>query len=172
MQPPNIISLHAATTTNAMRYAFSASEDDRTRRMLMLQNAAFLPLFRDASGGGNDKLHIESFEPQTTKAAGDGAVAEIFESAGADRATGAAKALAYLQNGGDAKKMIDAARRLVFVKGNDSHDYKFSSAVLEDYDHLSPTWRSRYLASSLYLLPTAAEPDNALVQRTRAALAG
>jgi hypothetical protein len=172
MHHPNIISLHAATTTNAMRYAFSASEDDRTRRMLMLQNAAFLPLFRDASGGGNDKLHIESFEPQTTKAAGDGAVAEIFESAGADRATGAAKALAYLQNGGDAKKMIDAARRLVFVKGNDSHDYKFSSAVLEDYDHLSPTWRSRYLASSLYLLPTAAEPDNALVQRTRAALAG
>ena len=163
---PNIISLHAVTTSNAMRYAFSASEDDHTRRMLMLQNAAFLPLFRDASGSANEKTQIEEFESKPIKATGDGAVTEIFSGAGDDRATGAAKALAYLQSGGNARPLIDAARRLVFLKGNDSHDYKFSSAVLEDYDHLSPTWRNRYLAASMYLLPTPAEPDNALVQHT------
>ncbi|HZZ27241.1 MAG TPA: hypothetical protein VFE46_04470 [Pirellulales bacterium] len=34
---------------------------------------------------------------------------------------------------------IDAARLLVFLKGNNAHDYKFSSAVLEDYYHVSPS---------------------------------
>ncbi|HTL28183.1 MAG TPA: hypothetical protein VL282_03140, partial [Tepidisphaeraceae bacterium] len=170
MHHPNIISLHAVTTSNAMHYAFSASNDDHTRRMLMLQSAAFLPLFRDASGGADKKVRLDEFEPIATKASGDGAVGEIFDTAGEDRTKAAAKAFSYLRDGGDAKAMIHAARRLVFLKGNNSHDYKFSSAVLEDYDHLSPAWRDRYLASSLYLLPTSRQADNALVRRTRAAL--
>ncbi len=32
-----------------------------------------------------------------------------------------------------AARLWTAARRLIFAKGNDSHDYKYSSAVLEDY---------------------------------------
>ena len=58
----------------------------------------------------------------------------------------------------------------MFLKGNDSHDYKYSSAALEDYYHASPSWRDRYLASSLFLLPSSGDRDNGLVQRTRAAL--
>ena len=84
--------------------------------------------------------------------------------------TAARKALAYLQAGHDPRTLIDAARRLVFLKGNDAHDYKFSSAVLEDYYNVSPAWRERYLASSLFLLPGSADRDNDLVRRTRAAL--
>ena len=84
--------------------------------------------------------------------------------------TAARKALAYLQAGRDPRPLIDAARRLVFLKGDDPHDYKFSSAVLEDYNQASPAWRDRYLASSLLLLPRPADRDNSLVQRTRAAL--
>ena len=58
----------------------------------------------------------------------------------------------------------------MFLKGNDAHDYKFSSAVLEDYYHASPAWRDRFLAASLFLLPGSGDRDNDLVQRTRAAL--
>ncbi len=58
----------------------------------------------------------------------------------------------------------------MFLKGDDAHDYKFSSAVLEDYYSASPTWRDRYLASSLLLLPGSSDRDNDLVRRTRAAL--
>ena len=70
--------------------------------------------------------------------AGPGAIEEIFAEASHDRMTAARKALAYLQAGRDPQAgaiatLIDA-RRLVFLKGNDAHDYKFSSAVLEDYD--------------------------------------
>src|SRR5690606_20213325 len=48
MRQPAIVPLHAVTTSNAARFAYEASGDDETRRLLMLQNAAFLPMFRDA----------------------------------------------------------------------------------------------------------------------------
>ena len=171
MREPNIVSLHAVTTCNALRYAFAASRDDRTRRMLMLQGASFVPLFRGQRRQVEPRdVRVDTFEATATKARNGEAVAEIFADAGESRMAAASKALSYLGSGAGAKPLIDHARRLVFVKGNDSHDYKFSSAVLEDYEHLSPAWRDRYLAASLFLLPTPAERDNALVQRTRAAL--
>ena len=68
------------------------------------------------------------------------------------------------------EELIQASRRLIFLKGNDSHDYKYSSAILEDYHHVSRKWRNRYLASSMFLLEGSGRPDNPLVQRTRSAL--
>jgi hypothetical protein len=93
----------------------------------------------------------------------------IFAELGEDRGKGAQLMLARLAKTGDAKEVIDASRVLTFLKGNDAHDYKFSSAVLEDYYNVSPAWRDRYLASNAFNLNTATEPDNDLVERTRAA---
>jgi len=59
---------------------------------------------------------------------------------------------------------------LIFLKGNNSHDYKFSSAVLEDFHHVSPAWRDRFLAASVFNLRGSGDKDNSLVNRTRAAL--
>jgi hypothetical protein len=67
---------------------------------------------------------------------------------------------------------MTAGRRLTFNKGRDSHDYKFSSAALEDFYHTSPTWRNRYLATSMFNLHGSQDPDNGLIKRTRAALQG
>ncbi len=138
----------------------------------MLQNAAFLPQFRAAMGGRGKvrEARIDQLEPLAASAAGPGVIEEIFADASRDRMKAVRKALAYLQAGHDPAILIDAARRLVFLKGDDPHDYKFSSAVLEDYYHASPRWRDRFLASSLLLLPGSADRDNNLVKRTRAAL--
>ncbi|HEX3727441.1 MAG TPA: hypothetical protein VHV08_14405, partial [Pirellulales bacterium] len=46
VRQPGIVALHAVTTTNALRYAWETSSSDDTRRMLMLQNAAFVSMFR------------------------------------------------------------------------------------------------------------------------------
>jgi hypothetical protein len=172
LRKPNIVSLHAVTTTNALHYAYQASGDDLTRRLLMLQNAAFLTLFRDALGKSSG-TQIDQLEPAGTSGSkeGRGAIEEIFAEASHDKMAAARKALAYLQAGHDPESLIHAARRLVFLKGNDAHDYKFSSAVLEDYYHASPSYRERYLAASMLLLPGSADKDNNLVKRTRAALA-
>ena len=171
MRQPGIVGLHSVTSTNALRYAYETSADDETRRWLMLQNAAFLPLFREAmkSRGkvGNDR--VDTLEPMKPEANGADAVGDIFRDVGRDRTKAARKTLGYLQ-GGDPKAVIDAARLLVFVKGTDSHDYKFSSAVLEDFYHVSPEWRDRYLAAGTFWLRGSAGPDSPVVKRTREAL--
>ncbi|MDZ4286464.1 MAG: hypothetical protein U0984_00810 [Prosthecobacter sp.] len=170
MQAPGILSLHAMTFTNAVHYAWHRTRNDELRRLLLLQNAAFLPLYR---GDRPDKeaLHIDSLEPLATEAKGDEAVAEIFAEIGKDRLKAARKVLGYLQTAdGSAKAIADAARRLIFLKGNNSHDYKFSAAVLEDYERLAAPWRDRLLAASVFYLRGSGEPDNELVRRTRSAL--
>ena len=70
-----------------------------------------------------------------------------------------------------ARNLMAAGRRLIFTKGRDSHDYKFSSAALEDFYHVTPHWRPRFLATSMFNLKGAADRDNDLIRRTRAALA-
>ncbi len=78
--------------------------------------------------------------------------------------------LGYLNQSQDVKQLIDAASVLIFLKGNNAHDYKFSSAVLEDYYNISPEWRNVYLALNVFMLRGSQRPDNELVSRTRAAL--
>lgn len=171
MRQPGIVALHAVTSTNALHYAFTVSDDDDTRRMLLLQNAAFLPLFRQAmtSRGKVGDVRLDTFQPEA--AAGTDAMPEILASISDDRMAAAGKLLAYLKDHPQPKELIDAARVLIFLKGTNSHDYKFSSAVFEDFDHVSPEWRNRFLASSVFNLRGSAAPDNQLVQRIRAAFA-
>jgi hypothetical protein len=166
---PNILSLHALTTLNALRHIFEASASDETRRFVLLQAAAFLPFFR---GRLERELAIDRLEPEAPSAAGADAVGEIFSDLSRDRTLAARKALGYLRAGGDARALAQAARVLVFLKGTNAHDYKYSSAVLEDYGALSPGWREPYLAGSLFLLRGAGDPDSGLAARVRAALRG
>lgn len=84
--------------------------------------------------------------------------------------TAARKLPTYLKANPQPEPMMQSARRLIFLKGTNAHDYKFSSAVLEDYQHVSPTWRDRFLAASVFNLRGSGGPDNELVKRTRAAL--
>lgn len=164
MRAPGIRSLHAVTTTNALHYAWKTCQSDELRRWLLLQNAAFLPLFRGAPGSG---VEIDKFAGTVP---GPDALEEIFAAVGRDNAAAAAKSLAWLQGGGDPSAFHDRARRMIYLKGTDSHDYKFSAAALEDFRHVSPPWRDRFLAASVYWFKGSGAPDSALVQRTRAAL--
>ena len=164
IRAPGILSLHATTFTNALHYAWQHCRDEETRKMLLLQNAAFLPLFR---GNSKDKgIHIDKLEAAESAPSLD----EIFADISTDRLKAARKILAHLQQTSDPQPLIDGARRLVFLKGRDSHDYKFSSAVMEDYSFMSPPWRDRYLAASAFYLKGSGDKDNDLVKRTRAAL--
>jgi hypothetical protein len=167
MRAPGIRALHAVTTTNAIHYAWKMCASDETRRWLLLQNASFIPGFRGEPGGGTE---IDKFEPVAPQAGSSQALEEIFADVSRDRNAAAAKALAYLQSAGEGESFRDAAQRLIYLKGNDSHDYKFSSAALEDYAHVSPKWRDRFLAASVFYFKGSESPDTDLVRRTRAAL--
>jgi TAT (twin-arginine translocation) pathway signal sequence len=173
MRQPGIVSLHSVTTTNALHYAYLTSGDDETRRMLMLQGAAFVVMFRQAMKLG-DKVgvKIDSLDKADLKTDGAAAVEEVFADVSKDRPAAARKALALVEGRGaeGAEALLAAGRRLVFNKGRDAHDYKFSSAAMEDYYHVTPHWRGRYLASSMFWLHGSGDKDNELIGRARAAL--
>jgi hypothetical protein len=168
MRSPGILSLHATTFTNALHYSWTHCGDEDTRKLLILQNAAFLPLFR-----GNIKdsgTQIDAFEPAPLQENGPGAVEEIFAEINKDKLNASRKMLSYLQQAKDPEPLAQAARRLIFLKGTNAHDYKYSSAILEDYHAMRPPWRDRYLAASTFYLKSSADPDNQLVRRIRSAL--
>ncbi len=173
MRQPGIVSLHTLTTTNAMRFAFDTCGNEETRKLILLQNAAFLPLFRaEMNNRGNvGGQRIDQLTPaEPTSGSAADAIAAIFESIGKDSTFASSQTLGYLQNAGDVTSFMDAARLLIFQKGTDSHDYKFSSAVLEDFYHVSPNWRNRCLAASVYKLRSSRDPDNKLTQNASQAL--
>jgi hypothetical protein len=165
MRQPGIISLHASTTTNALHYAHQHTFNDETRKFLLLQNAAFLTMFRDR-GGIKEGVAIDQFEPVE----GVPSIEDIFSEISGNKMTAARKALAYLKLTKDPKPFMKEAQRLIYLKGTGSHDYKFSSAVLEDYHNISPSMRNRFLAASVFWLQGSGKKDTDLVSRTRAAL--
>jgi hypothetical protein len=172
MRQPGIVGLHTLTTANAFRYCYETTANDDTRKLLMLQLASFLPLFRKAmtSRGAVGEMRIDEMKPDMPKGE-PWRIEDVFADVGKDRAAAAGKALGFIHGTHEPKKLIDAARVLIFLKGTDSHDYKFSTSVLEDYDHVSPAWRDRFLAASTYWLKGSSAKDSDLVKRTRAALA-
>lgn len=173
MRQPGIVALHTLTTLNALHYAYETTADGETRKLLLLQGAAFLPLFREAMKGrgkvGDAKIDTLGAEvpddPIPVK------FEDIYPTLSKDKMSAARMAADYLRgNPGGARELVDAGRLLIFLKGTDSHDYKFSSAVMEDYAHISQPWRDKFLAASLFWLKGSAGPDSPVVKRTRAAL--
>lgn len=166
MRKPAIISLHAVTTTNAIRTCYDLAGDDLTRRLLLLQNAAFIPFYRNR-GTDPKGQKVDALEA----AEADATAEEVLADVSRDRKSAARKALAYLRKS-PAHELVVAANRLIFLKGRDAHDYKFSSAVLEDYARVSADWRDRYLAANCFYLRGSGDRENGLMERTRAALRG
>ena len=164
---PGIVPLHAVTASNALHNLYHTVGDDRLRRWLLLQNASFLVHFREAAVGRG-----ELPEAKLDQLAASGPTApsldEIFEKVQKDRPAAASAVLQYIRAGGDARTMIRRARELVYLKGNDSHDYKFSAAAIEDAAFIDPHWRAHYLAGCSYLLRGSTEKSTPLANRVLA----
>jgi hypothetical protein len=174
MRQPGIVGIHCVTSTNALHYGYQTTESDETRRLLMLQSAAFLPMFRQAMTGRGKlaDVKIDKLEKVLVKGEPEQAVEEIFADVSKDRMLAARKTLALVEGHQPRfPSLVTAAERLIFTKGRDSHDYKFSSASLEDYYHVTSAWRAHYAASSMFNLKGTGDRDNDLITRTRAALA-
>src|SRR5262249_41781244 len=129
--------------------------------------------FRKAMAGRGklrEEMHIDSLPKMEVKASPE-AISEILADVSKDRVMAARKTLALLENPAvKPESLLTAARRLIFSKGSDSHDYKFSSAALEDCYHVTVPWGARYLATSMFNLKGSGDRDNGLIERARAAL--
>ena len=173
MRAPGIIGLHTLTTLNALHFAHQNVANADTPKLLLLQAGSFLPMFREAIIVRDKKMgdaKIDDLQPREEQARFG--VADVYKDVGNNRATAARTAMTYLKaNPNGVKELTDEGRRLIFMKGTDAHDYKFSTAVLEDLEAISPAWRDRFLAASLFWMKGSEVPDSPLVKRTHAALA-
>jgi hypothetical protein len=171
MRQPGIVGLHCLTATNALHFGYETTGDPTTRAFLMLQAAAFLTMFRDAQRTRKEKITDAKLDKLEKADLTKDAVTEIMADVSKDRTLAAKKTLALLEaRPEEAKPLIRAARRMIFAKGTDSHDYKFSSAVLEDYYSITPSLRPRFMASSMFNLKGTGDRDNGLIKRAREAL--
>jgi hypothetical protein len=172
MHSPGILALHATTASNALHYIYTASGDDTTRRLALLQAVGWQPLYRGRTKL-SDSAGIDATQSSTDAAvaAGDDALGEIFSTINDNRGKAGAKALAYLARGGSAELIFDAERRLIFHKGRDSHDYKYGAAVWEEcLWSTEPKWRPNIIAASLFNIPGAKSADSPLMIRAREAV--
>ncbi len=172
MRRPGILALHAVTSLNGLYFAYRTTHDDTTRRLLLLQGTAFITLFRGSPERQQDFI-IDQLQPGPLEQTGADAIADIFSAVSYEpNPIGAGKILAYLQRQEPTERLIEAARHLLIYKGDNAHDYKFGSAVLEDHQYLSPKWGDRYLAASVPGLHGSGSPDHGLVERIQTALRG
>jgi hypothetical protein len=173
MHKPDILALHATTSTNALHYAFTASGDDTTRRLALLQAIGWQPMFRGRTKlTDSEGIDVLKVNPDLAISSGDEAVGEIFTTVNEDRKKAAAKAQAYLGRGGSSDLIFDAARRMIFHKGAESHQYKYGAALAEEFLwSTEPKWRGQIAATSMFYLPGAKSPDSPLMNRAREAVA-
>jgi len=170
MRSPGIISLHAVTAANALHFIYGASGDDTTRRLALLQAVGWLPMYRGRAKP-DGAIRVDAIGPIAPDSAGDEAVAELFATASDDRAKAAGKALGYLARGGSPDLLFAAARRMIFHKGRDSHDYKYGAAAREECQLAAdPKWQAPLAAAMMFQLPAAKTPDSPLMEKAREAV--
>ena len=170
LKQSGIISVHANTTSNALHYAFRHVSDRATRRILLLQAAAFLPLFRDLLGPDRSSLGVDTI---FTSGNGEDPVnnlEEIFAAISADRIGAARKTFEYLRSGGSEESFMTLARHYTVDRNVGYHDYKFTEAAFENAAAMGSLWRQHYLASSVLYLNGSADKPNETVARARALL--
>ncbi len=172
MRQPGIVALHAVTTTNALAYSFRRVASPDIRLQLLLQNASYLGMFRQRVASGNHRSDkVGDFVGDGVPKDNATAMEQVVQSIAKDNDLSARSLIGLLDREPNmAREFIDRARQMVFLKGTDSHDYKFSSAIMEDCFHLSPALRSKYLAMSVFKLNGPSQPDTPLMPRLRACL--
>lgn len=163
----NIVALHASTTANAMHYCYLVADEDRARRLQLLQAVAFMARFRsmvDRDSRTRDR-RIDAIEPlQATD------LDEIFRTLGRSRIEAVRQTLGWLEAGGDAAALGARARWYATLKNRGTHDIKFTEAMLENYRWLRLPWRSALLAASLMYANGSDERDDRIVVRAQALL--
>jgi hypothetical protein len=185
--------LHSNTSTNAMHYAFRTATVPATRLLVLLQAVAWASdkTRGDQTGGGLRDLWITDLAPIELPASPEDALTEIFaqlptrhyrwdKQEGAVLAYGSRaaadeacrKVFALTRDRPDAvPQFVQTARSWLCRKGsNDSHEYKFLAAILEDAGWVSAEWRPHLLAASVHYFHGDQSPDNPVIQQVRDAL--
>ena len=134
-----------------MGHAFRSARSEETKRLLVLQAAAWLPAIRDhlvrRRGLSMDGPSLRPAAPPT------GAELPTLDEAVERRAP--AEVLARLTDDAASLRPFRASlRRSLFREARDHHQYKYAAAIHEESRLASPIWAPRILAPAVAYLPT------------------
>ncbi len=164
-----ILGVHLTTSINALHFIWKTTSREQTKRLAILQAASWMPMFRE-DFTHRRRIRWKDSKIDTLTAADEApATAKILDVYHADRPTAASQVL--LAAGNDSTKTLEECfRRLVFRKGTESHVYKYSAAMLEEFHHAHPQIAPRILAAGAFYLPMGKQADAPVYTRACAAL--
>jgi hypothetical protein len=156
--------LHSMTMANALNYAFRTCADPETRLRILLEAVHWVCTFyaTEKKSGYLRDLKLTAIPEVDSPAAVVDAVDDVFgrlpprrgghrmrDRSGDDRAMALTYALAREHPHGP---FLQRARTLMCRKADGTHDWKFTVAVFENYEYVSPEWRPHLLAASAHVL--------------------
>jgi hypothetical protein len=172
-RPINSSALHSNTAANALHYAFRASGKEDTRLLLTLQAVAWMDLYRRGIVKGKhlvDPRDITALTGAKLPDKPEAAIDEILATRTAKPHEAGRLAFAFAQRHRP-EPLLRAARRLLPAKSSgDPHDIKFSVAIFEDLDLISPTWQPHLLAAATFSFWGSERPDSDLMKQVREAV--
>ena len=192
----NIGDLHSVTSLNALHYGFRMARSTETRLFLLLQAVGWMAHFALTGGLAgcpipNPGTNILELSPppdappnpcpdlpppvvQDIKLPDDPAAAAelIVNTMATDRTAAARGAFSYATRHANQPALFSAARRLIFTRAVDTHDYKYPAAAFEDIQTVSPAWRPHMLAASMLHIPAVTAPESQVIQRAKEAVKG
>jgi hypothetical protein len=167
MQRPNILSVHAQTTANALHFIYRACGEQQTEQLALLQCAAYLAMVRELTGASATSFELDTLPPHPL-APNAASIDALYADVSAGRRLEAgSKVLGYLQGGGDPTALITRARHHVVYYAEEPHDYKFPEAVFDNYAQLPDgEWRQRFLSINVAHFTAPAPQPSDIVRET------
>ena len=162
-----LLPVHAVTVINAFGHAWRTSRSDRTRRVMLLQAAAWLDelhAWLDKNVGLADAKTLDELGQ-----AKDGApenLSALLEQPSAERAR------QFLdRHPQQAPDYVTRLQRNLIHRAVEHHQHKYAAAFAEEAGLAHPRWASLLLAPALPYMPPAIEPASEFTRRALASLA-
>ncbi len=163
-----LLPVHAVTVTGAFGHAWRTSRGDRTRRLMVLQAAAWQA---DLGAWLEDNDCIaERTKPIDALDADAPAAPESIEALFEEPSASRARALLERQPAQTGRFVARLQRNLIHT-AVEHHQHKYAAAFAEEASLADPRWRPLLLAPALPYMPASAEPATEFTRRALATLA-
>jgi hypothetical protein len=153
-----LLPVHAVTVASALRSSFEAARDDVTKRLLLLQAAAWVARVRDALGQivglsmEGPSLAAASARPPTLDAAVESASPAL--------------AMAFLErDASGSAALVGRMRGTLARAGREHHQHKLAAALGEEAGRVAPGLRPRLVAPAVDYLANPRDADTDVFRR-------
>ena len=163
-----LLPVHAVTVTGAFGHAWRVSRNDRTRRLMVLQAAAWVAdlqaWLEDQGCLADTTLPLDKLDADTADKSGtlDG----LFAGPSASRARVLLDRQPAL-----AGQFVTRLHRNLIHTAVEHHQHKYAAAFAEEARLADSRWSALLLAPALPYMPTSAEPATEFTRRALASLA-